>query len=117
MDAIANAEVPDTVLSMSKEQLAQYQLVPNLTHLQVPMDSANSRLRLNRHRHCFTFWKGECLTCRMSYPRQLAKRTYFSEIVSDPTTTNDLVPTRRFPNDDIGDEYIKVNHLCKVIIR
>ena len=42
----------------------------------------------------------------MSYPRQLAKRTYFAEIVPDPTSTNDLVPIRRFPTDDIGDEYI-----------
>ena len=61
---------------------------------------------MNRHRHCFTCWKGECLTCRMSYPRQLANRTYFAELVPDPTSTNDLVPTRRFPTDDIGGEYI-----------
>ena len=42
----------------------------------------------------------------MSYPRQLANRTYFAELVPDPTSTNDLVPTRRFPTDDIGGEYI-----------
>ena len=42
----------------------------------------------------------------MSYPRQFAKRTYITEIVPDPTSTNDLVPTRRFPTDDTGVETI-----------
>ena len=119
MDAIATAEVPETVLSMSKLQPSPVPVgsQPYPSAEDIPMDSAFLRLRLNRHRHCFTCWKGECLTCRMSYPRQLAKRTYFAEIVPDPTSTNDLVPTRRFPTDDIGDEYISENHLCKVITR
>ena len=64
------------------------------------MDSGHCTLRLNRHRNYFTCWKGECLTCRMSYPRQFAKRTYFSKIVSDPTSTKDLVTTRGVPTDD-----------------
>ena len=42
----------------------------------------------------------------MSYPRQFAKRTYITEIVPDPFSTNDLVPTRRFPTDDTGVETI-----------
>jgi len=41
----------------------------------------------------------------MSYPRQFANRTYFADIIPDPTNTKDLVPTRRFPTDVItGDE-------------
>ena len=70
------------------------------------MDSAQCRLRVNRHRHSFTCWKGECLTCRMSYPRKFAPRTYFAEIVPDPTSTKDLVPIRRFPTDHTGVETI-----------
>ena len=42
----------------------------------------------------------------MSYPRQFAKRTYITEIVPDLTSTNDLLPTRRFPTDDTGVETI-----------
>ena len=42
----------------------------------------------------------------MSYPRQFATRTYFAEIVPDPTSTKDLVPIRRFPTDHTGVETI-----------
>ena len=42
----------------------------------------------------------------MSYPRQLAKRTYIADIIPDPTSTNELIPIRRFPNDITGDETI-----------
>ena len=42
----------------------------------------------------------------MSYGRQLAKRTYITEIVPDPTSTKDVVPIRRFPIDDTGVETI-----------
>ena len=108
MDAIATAEVPDTVLSMSRQQPSPVPVgsQPYPSAADVTMDSAYCRLKLNRHRHCFTCWKGECLTCRMSYPRQFAKRTYITEIVPDPISTKDLVPTRRFPNDDTGGETI-----------
>ena len=108
MDTIATAEVPETVLSMSKQQPNPVPVgsQPYPSAEDVPMDSAHCRLRLNRHRHCFTCWKGECITCRMSYPRQFAKRTYFAEIVADRNITNDLVPIRRFPIDDTGVETI-----------
>ena len=108
MDAIATAEVPEVVLRMSKEQPNPVPVgsQPYPSAEDVPMDSAQCRLRLNKHRHCFTCWKGECLTCRMSYPRQFANRTYFAQIVPDPTSTKDLVPTRRFPTDDTGVETI-----------
>ena len=100
MDAIATAEIPDTVLSVSKQQPSSvpvgFQPYPSADDVQ--QDSGYCRLKLNRHRHCFTCWKGECLTCRLSYPRPFAKRTYITEIVPDPTNTKDLVPIRRFPS-------------------
>ena len=108
MDAIATAEVPETVLSMSKLQPRPVPVgsQPYPSAEDIPVERAFLRLRLNRHRHCFTCWKGECLTCRMSYPRQLAKRTYIADIIPDPTSTNELIPIRRFPNDITGDEII-----------
>ena len=43
----------------------------------------------------------------MSYPRPFANRTYFADIIPDPTNTKDLVPIRRFPTDVFtGDEKI-----------
>ena len=56
---------------------------PTLENLDA--DSAFCRQRLNAHRHSFTCWKGECVTCRMSYHRQLAPKTYITEIIPDPT--------------------------------
>ena len=108
MDAIITTEIPEVVLSMSKQlSISAFVSQPYLSALDVPVDSALCRLRLNRHRHCFTCWKGECLTCRMSYPRQFANRTYFADIVPDPTNTKDIVPIRRFPTDVFtGDEKI-----------
>ena len=108
MDAIVTAEVPENVLRKSQQVTnpipTASQPYPRVED--IPLDSAFCRLRLNAHRHCFTCWKGECLTCRMSYPRQLAKRTYIAEIVPDPNNTNELVPIRRFPTDTHGDEQI-----------
>ena len=46
------------------------------------------------------------MICRMSYPRKFVKRTYFTDIISDPTIPNDIVPTRRFPTDSNGEERI-----------
>ena len=91
MDAIVTAEVPENVLRKSQQVTnpipTASQPYPRVED--IPLDSAFCRLRLNAHRHCFTCWKGECLTCRMSYPRQLAKRTYISEIVPDLNNTNE----------------------------
>ena len=42
----------------------------------------------------------------MAYPRQLALRTYVTEVIPDPNITNDLVPVRRFVTDGNGDEKI-----------
>ena len=92
MDAIATAEVPEEVLRMSKQlpNPVPVGCQPYPSAEDVPMDSAHCRLRVNKHRHCFTCWKGECLTCRMSYPRQFANRTYFADIVPDPTNTKEI---------------------------
>ena len=72
----------------------------------VPVDSAYCRLLLNMYRHCFTCLKGECPTCRISYPRQFAKRKYFAGIVPDLTSNKDLVSTGRFSTDVTFDETI-----------
>ena len=108
MNAIATAEIPEAVSRMSKQlpNTVPVGSQPYPSAEDIPMDSAHCRMRLNMHRHCFTCWKGECLTCRMSYPRQFAKRTYFADIVPDLNSTNDLVPTRRFPRAVTGDEKI-----------
>ena len=108
MDSIVTTEVPADVVRMS-QQLANYVPVPSQPYPSVediPLDSAFCRLRLNSHRHCFTCWKGECLTCRMAYPRQFALRSYVAHIVPDPNNPNEIVPIRRFPTDSSGDEII-----------
>ena len=108
MDSIVSAEVSDEVMRMS-QQVANPVPVPTQPYPSVEdltLDSAFCRLRLNRHRHCFTCWKGQCLTCRMAYPRQYAKRTYIADIVPDPNNTNEIVPIRRFPIASDGDEII-----------
>ena len=48
----------------------------------------------------------------MSYPRQLAKRTCFTEIVPDPTVPDDLTPTCRFPTESNSDE--RISHPSKL---
>ena len=108
IDAIVTTEVPDDVSRMSLLPPSPVVVAsqPYPTVEDIPLDSAFCRLRLNSHRHTFTCWKGECLTCRMSYPRPIAPRTYFADIVPDLTITDDLVPTRRFPTDPNGDEKI-----------
>ena len=108
MDSIVTTEVPADVVRMS-QQLVNYVPVPSQPYPSVediPLDSAFCRLRLNSHRHCFTCWKGECLTCRMAYPRQFALRSYVAHIVPDPNNPNEIVPIRRFPTDSSGDEII-----------
>ena len=89
---------------------------PTLENLDA--DSAFCRQRLNAHRHSFTCWKGECVTCRMSYPRQLAPKTYITEIIPDPTNHDELVPIRRFNRSLLGEENISdppaVNNLSPV---
>ena len=108
MDSIVTAEVSDDIVSMSKEVVSSVpvasQPYPSIDDL--PLDSAFCRLRLNSHRHCFTCWKGQCLTCRMAYPRQFALRTYIADIVPDPNNADEIVPIRRFPKDDTGEEII-----------
>ena len=105
MDSIVTAEVSDDIVSMSKEVVSSVpvasQPYPSIDDL--PLDSAFCRLRLNSHRHCFTCWKGQCLTCRMAYPRQFALRTYIADIVLDPNNADEIVPIRRFPKDDSGE--------------
>ena len=108
MDSIVTAEVSADVVRMS-QQLVNYVPVPSLPYPSVediPLDSAFCRLRLNSHRHCFTCWKGQCLTCRMAYPRSLAIRSYIASIIPDPNNANEIVPIRRFPVDSNGDETI-----------
>ena len=108
MGAIVTAEVPQDVLRKS-QQVASRVPVPSQPYSSVEdiqLDSALCRLRLNKHRYCFTCWKGECLTCRMAYKRQFALRNYVADIVPDPNNTNELVPIRRFPRDGNGDEKI-----------
>ena len=53
MDAIATSEVPETVLSMSKEQPNPVPVgsQPYPSAEDVPMDCAHCRLRMIRHRH------------------------------------------------------------------
>ena len=87
IDAIVTTEVPEAV-SRESQQIAGAVPVaaqPYPTVEDLSLDSAFCRLRLNAHRHSFTCWKGECVTCRMSYPRPLAERTYFTDNISDPT--------------------------------
>ena len=108
IDAIVTAEIPDSVLA-SQHNSSGMTVVgaqPYPTVEQVALDSAFCRLRLNTHRHTFTCWKGECLTCRMSYPRQFALRTFITEIIPDPGNPGEIIPKRRFPFDINGDEVI-----------
>ena len=101
IDSIVTTEVPEAVSKQShclgNSVVVASQPYPTVEELS--FDSAFCRLRLNSHRHSFTCWKGECLTCRMSYPRPIAERTYISEIVPDPSVTNDIIPERRFTID------------------
>ena len=108
IDAIVTTEIPDAVLQRSQDFDRNIPIAsqPYPTVEELPLDSAFCRLRLNAHRHCFTCWKGECLTCRMAYPRQLARKTYVTEIIPDPDVTDDLVPIRRYATDRNGDEKI-----------
>ena len=96
-------EVPEAVVRAS-QQLASPVTVASQPYPfaeDVQRDSDFCRLRINSHRHSFTCWKGKCPACRMSYPVQFLKRTYFTNIVPDPITPNDLVPTSRH---SIGNE-------------
>ena len=108
IDSIVTAEIPTSVLdnerSRSGTTVVGAQPYPAVE--QVPLDSAFCRKRMNTHRHSFTCWKGECLTCRMAYPRQLAGRTYITEIIPDPENPNEIIPKRRFPCNMNGDEFI-----------
>ena len=108
IDSIVTTALPEAV---SRE--SQHSAIPVVVAAQpyptvedIPLDSAFCRLKLNSHRHSFTCWKGECLTCRMAYPRPFSEKTYIADIVPDPTITNELVPIRRFPTDINGDERI-----------
>ena len=100
--------MPDSVLGNEHSRLGTTvvgaQAYPTVG--EVPLDSAFCRSRLNTHRHCFTCWKGGCLTCRMSYPRQRASKTYITEIIADPENTSEIIPKRRFPRNINGDEII-----------
>ena len=108
MDSIVTAEVPEDVVRMSKQAATPLPVPsqPYPTVEDLKLDSAFCRLRLNSHRHCFTCWKGECLTCRMAYPRPFALKTYIADIVPDPNNVNEIIPIRRFPNDSSGNEII-----------
>ena len=108
IDSIVTAEIPGSALG--NEQSSSGTTVvgaqPYPTVQQLPLDSAFCRLRMNTHRHSFTCWKGECLTCRMAYPRQRAGRTYITEIIPDPENAHEIIPKRRFPCNLNGDEVI-----------
>ena len=108
MGAIVTAEVPQDVLRKSQQVANRVpvasQPYPSVEDIQ--LDSAFSRLRLNKHRHCFTCWKGNCPTCRIAYKRQVALRNYVADIIQDPNYSNEVVPIRRFPIDGNGDEKI-----------
>ena len=108
IDAIVTTEIPDAILQESQhsDRTTPVASQPYPTVEELSLDSAFCRLRLNSHRHSFTCWKGECVTCRMAYPRQLAQRTYVTEVIPDTNITNDLVPVRRYPTDSNGDEKI-----------
>ena len=108
LDAIVITEVPDAISLESQhfDRTTPVASQPYPTVEDLPLDSAFCRLRLNSHRHSFTCWKGECITCRMAYPRQFAQRTYVTEVIPDPNITNDLVPVRRYVVDSNGDEKI-----------
>ena len=42
----------------------------------------------------------------MAYPRQLAGRTYITEIIPDPENANEIIPKRRLPCNMDGNEFI-----------
>ena len=108
IDSIVTTEIPGSASGNepSRSRTAVVGAQPYPTVEQVPLDSAFCRLRMNTHRHSFTCWKGECLTCRMAYPRQLAGRTYITEIIPDPENPHEIIPKRRFPCNMNGDEFI-----------
>ena len=79
MDAIATAEIPQTVLSMSKQQPNQVPVgsQPYPSAEDVPMDSAQCRLRLNRHRQTLLY----LLEGRMPYLSHVVSKTVCHEDV------------------------------------
>ena len=64
-------------------------------------DRQNSRL--NHHCHSHTCWKDDCPRCRLAYKRQLAKRTYMTELERDATSKK---VKRKYSQDADGHERI-----------
>ena len=107
IDSIVTTEIPEGVLKKSNHRpktVVGSQPYPTVDGLS--LDSAFCRLRLNSHSHSFTCWKGECITCRMAYPRPFAEKTYITEIVPDLAVADEIIPVRRFQIGRNGDEKI-----------
>ena len=69
-------------------------------------DSARVQYRLNTDRHSFTCWKYNVDTCRMSMPQPSAPVTYVAELDIDPSSTDVLIPMRKFCDSAPGKEII-----------
>ena len=107
IDEVVTARMPMHIVEDEKQKKGSVigvEEYPSPTDLDT--DSAHVRYRLNTHRHSFTCWKHNAHTCRMCMPRALASETYVAQLDIDPSSTDKLMPIRKFSGSAPGKEII-----------